>query len=264
VLALLVGLVIFGGVGRIARVTERVVPFMTGLFLLGCAVVLAINAKKIPAVLAEILREAFTLRSAAGGATFFGMKKAMRFGVARGVFTNEAGLGSSVTIHAASDAKTPHEQAQWGIFEVFADTIIVCTVTALAILTSGVYNVADYAPIVGVGSAIPRQMNGVALTAAAFSTVFGNGGRFIAVSVTLFAYSTLLCWSFYGERAATYLFGANAALPYKLVYIAVIFVGCVSSVDLVWNFTDVAIGLMAIPNLAALLLLRKKVVVPKR
>jgi AGCS family alanine or glycine:cation symporter len=254
--------VVIGGLKHLSKVTEKLVPLMTLVYIGGSVAVIVAHIGNLPSSLALIFTEAFRLKPLAGGVVGYGLLTAARRGISRGVFTNEAGLGSSVTIHAASDAKTPHEQAQWGIFEVFADTIVVCTVTALAILTSGVYNVADFAPIISGGLTIPQQMNGVALTAAAFSSVFGNGGRFIAVSVTLFAYSTLLCWSFYGERAATYLFGQRAALPYKLVYIAVIFVGCVSSVDLVWNFTDVAIGLMAIPNLAALFLLRKKIVVP--
>ncbi|MDR0532128.1 MAG: sodium:alanine symporter family protein [Oscillospiraceae bacterium] len=236
--AVLAALVIFGGVRRIAKVTEYLVPFMTLLFLLACAVVLADNITKLPGVLGMIFAEAFRPRSLAG----FGVWKAMRYGIARGVFSNEAGLGSSAVIHAAADVKEPAVQGFWGIAEVFIDTILMCTVTALVFLCAGAWQ--------------PGGPTGVALASASFAGIFGAwGSRFVSLSVALFAFATLTGWSFYGEQGARYLIGEKGVIPYRALYIAAIILGCALRLETVWAAADILNGLMAIPNLIGLMAL---------
>ncbi|MDR2514197.1 MAG: alanine:cation symporter family protein [Christensenellaceae bacterium] len=252
----LAGLTIFGGIRRIAGVAERFVPFMAIAYVLGGLAVIALNMGRLPSALMRILREAFDFRAALGGAAGYGIARAMRFGVARGLFSNEAGIGSSVAVHAASDVEEPVVQGMWGIFEVFADTIVMCTITALAILCSGVYDMAAYAG----PAADAVGLGGAALTSRAFSTVLpGFGAPFISISILLFAFSTILGWSFSGERAAVYLFGKGAALPYKALFIAAIYLGCSSPLKLVWDLSDTFNGLMALPNLLSLGLLSGEV-----
>ncbi|MDR3085836.1 MAG: sodium:alanine symporter family protein [Christensenellaceae bacterium] len=246
------GLTIIGGIRRIAGVAERFVPFMAILYVLGGLAVIALNITSLPSALALIFREAFRLEAAAGGAAGYGIARAMRFGIARGVFSNEAGLGSSVAVHAASDVEEPVEQGMWAIFEVFADTLVMCTITALAILCSGVYDRSAYAGAAD-GTAAPT---GATLTIQAFSSVLpGFGGPFISISILLFAFSTILGWSYSGERAVVYLFGKKAVLPYKLLFIAAIYLGCSSPLQLVWDVSDTFNGLMALPNLIGVSLL---------
>ncbi len=254
--ALLTGLVILGGIGRIGRVSEKLVPAMALLFLGGGVAVLAVHAAAIPAVLREIVVSAFTPTAAVGGGLGYGMAAAMRYGVARGVFTNEAGLGSSAMAHAAADVKEPAEEGMWGLFEVFIATILVCSVTALVILVSGVYDpAAALAAIEGGG--VESGMLGSALSAAAFSTVMGKwGGPFIAVCLLMFAFSSLLGWSYYGERGLEYLTGSTRWTGlYRAVFLAFVVVGSVGEVGAVWQVADICNGMMALPNLAALLLL---------
>ena len=241
VVAALVGLVIFGGVKRIGRVTEILIPVMTGLFLLASAVVLFVHRSALPEVLQLIMREAFHVSSIAGGAAGFGMRKALRYGVARGVFTNEAGLGSSAVIHAAADVKEPALQGMWGIAEVFIDTLLMCTATALVFLSSGAWES---------GAA------GVGMAGAAFSSVLGAAGaHFVSLSIALFAFATLTGWSYYGEQGARWLLGEHSVRPYRVIYLAAIFLGCVMKLETVWSVADVLNGLMAIPNLIGVLLL---------
>jgi len=238
IVAVLAALVIFGGVTRIAKMTERLIPFMTILFLLACVIVIAKNSKRLPSVLAQILTEAFRVRSVAG----FGMCKAMRFGIARGVFSNEAGLGSSAVIHAAADVKEPTEQGMWGIAEVFIDTLLMCTVTALTFLCAGQPGGAS--------------TTGVAMASASFSGVFGAwGGHFLSCSIAVFAFATLTGWSFYGEQGTRYLFGETGASAYRVCFVAVIILGCTLRLETVWNVSDILNGLMAIPNLIGVLAL---------
>jgi len=237
VIAILVGLVIFGGVTRIAKVTEKLIPAMTILFLAACGAVIAKNSSKIPGVLALILSEAFKVRSVMG----FGIFKAMRYGIARGVFSNEAGLGSSAVVHAAADVKEPAVQGMWGIAEVFIDTLLMCTVTALTFLCAGPHG---------------GNPTGLALAGLSFSGVFGAwGAHFLSFSIILFAFATLTGWSFYGEQGARYLFGERGAGVYRALFVAAIVLGCTLRLELVWDISDILNGLMAIPNLIGILAL---------
>ena len=226
VLAGLIGLVIFGGVGRIARVTEKVVPAMAGMFLLASAVVLVKNYRALPGALGLIFRDAFSGR-------------AIRYGVARGVFSNEAGLGSSAVVHAAADVKEPAVQGLWGIAEVFIDTLLMCTVTALVFLCSGAW----------------QGHEGVAMAGAAFASLGRWGGHFVSLSIALFAFATLTGWSFYGEQGARYLLGERSVKPYRVVYLVAVVVGCVMRLETVWAVADVLNGLMAVPNLIGVVVL---------
>lgn len=256
--AILIGLVILGGLKRIASVSEMLVPLMVCLYVIGMLVCLWLRLPAIPDALRAIVREAFRPASALGGAAGYGIMQAMRMGVSRGVFSNEAGLGSSVTVHSESDAKTPAAQGVWGMFEVFADTLVMCTLTALVILTSGVYDMDTYIRSLDAGLPVTE---GAVLTAGAAAASLGGLGRgFIAVSLTLFAFATLLGWGYYGERSAAYLFGERAVTPYKSMFIAVTVVGAVVRLDLVWGLSDMFNGLMAIPNLLALALLSRHVI----
>jgi len=241
VVAALVGLVIFGGVKRIGRVTEFVVPIMTGLFLLASVIVLVVHRAALPGALGLIFREAFAISSIAGGAAGWGIRKALRYGVARGVFTNEAGLGSSAVIHAAADVKEPAIQGMWGIAEVVIDTLVMCSVSALVFLSSG---------------AFAQGSTGVALASDAFASVFGAAGtHFVSLSIALFAFATLTGWSYFGEQGARWLLGERSTKPYRILYLVAIVIGCVMRLELVWSIADVLNGMMAIPNLIGVLLL---------
>lgn len=260
VIMLVAGLVIIGGIKRIAAVAEKVVPFMALAYIAGALVVIFSNVTAVPGAFGSIFSNAFNFKSAGGGLAGFTIMMAMRRGISRGVFSNEAGLGSSVMVHSASDVKEPVIQGMWGIFEVFADTLIVCTMTALTILCSGVYDFKAYAACAGQDLAEGLK-TGVALTSSAFESVFGSfGGSFISIAVMLFAFSTILGWSFYGERAIQYLFGLKAVPVYKLIFILIVFVGCNISLDLVVDMSDTFNGLMALPNLIAITLLSPQVV----
>lgn len=254
--AVLSGVVVLGGIGRIGRVSECLVPVMALLFIGGGVVVLACHAQAILPALRNIVTSALTPQAELGGAAGYGMMTAMRYGVARGVFTNEAGLGSSAMAHAAADVEEPAEQGMWGVFEVFIATIVVCTVTALVILTTGVYSESEALSAIQSG-VIPQQMLGAPLSVAAFSTVFGPfGGIFVAVCLMLFAFTSLLGWSYYGERSLAYLAGSERFTGiYRLVFLVGIVVGSTADLSVVWQLADICNGLMALPNLIALLLL---------
>jgi AGCS family alanine or glycine:cation symporter len=260
VIMALTSLVIIGGIKRIATVTEKIVPFMVVLYILGGLAIIVAHAGNVGSAFALIFGEAFKPRSAAGGFVGYGIMLAMRRGISRGVFSNEAGLGSSVMVHSASDVKEPVVQGMWGVFEVFADTIIVCTITALSILSSGVYSLEGHLAELAKGGDLPSAMTGVGLTSAAFDTVIPFGGKFVSIAILLFAYSTILGWSYYGERAVTYLFGSRSIVPYKIIFVLVIAVGCTSGLSLVWDISDTFNGLMAIPNLISITLLSGQVV----
>ena len=246
VMAALAAAVLLGGLGRISRVAETLVPLLSLFYMAGAAAALWCGRAQLAQACGEIFACAFDWRAGAGGAAGYGMAQAIRVGVSRGVFSNEAGMGSSVMVHAAADAKEPCEQGMWAVFEVFADTIVMCTATALVILSSGAY----------CGAAGPT---GTPLTAAAFSAALGPwGGAFVAVSLALFAFSSLLGWAYYGQRAAAYL--CPRAVPlYKAAYAAAAWAGCVMRLDLVWALSDVFNGLMALPNLIGVLALRRAV-----
>ena len=257
------GLVIVGGIKRIASVTEKVVPFMAITYIIGALVIIFSNVTEVPAAFGAIFSNAFRFKSMGGGVAGFTIMVAMKRGISRGVFSNEAGLGSSVMVHSASDVKEPVIQGMWGIFEVFADTIVVCTMTALTILTSGVYDLDAYEACAVNGTELAEAglLSGVALTSSAFETVFGSfGNKFISIAVMLFAFSTILGWSYYGERAIEYLFGVKAIPIYKVFFLVVIFIGCRISLDLVVDISDTFNGFMALPNLIAITLLSGQVV----
>ena len=243
VLILLVGAVVLGGLKRIGAVTEKLVPFMACFYILGGLVVIIANANHIGQAFGQIFSEAFSMRAVGGGVAGVVMMNAMRFGVARGVFSNEAGLGSASMAHATANVKEPVKQGLWGVFEVFADTIIVCTITALSILTA-------FPDVASVG------LDGAPLSMAAFGTVFGTAGEVIvAIGLCLFAFSTVIGWSYYGNRAVTFLLGDWAGTPYNIIFILAIMGGCMGGLKLVWDIADTLNGLMAIPNLIGLVLL---------
>ena len=246
-----VSLVILGGLKRIAAFTEKIVPFMVIAYLIGTITIIVLHAGALPAVFASIFQGAFALKSAAGGVVGSGIALAMQMGMKRGVFSNEAGLGSSVMVHSSSNVKEPVRQGMWGIFEVFADTIIVCTLTALTLLSSGAVDLAT-----GQLTGAAAEMESSSLMSYAFSQTFGQPGAwFIALAILLFAYSTVLGWSHYGATACEYLFGTKAILPYRMIFVCIVLAGSVMKAQLAWDISDTFNGLMMIPNLIGVLVL---------
>ncbi len=253
VLVVFLSLVILGGLKRIATTNERIVPFMAVFFIIGSLIIIAMNITRVPAAFGAIFSGAFNFKSAAGGVGGAVIAQAMTWGFKRGVFSNEAGLGSSVMVHSASNVKEPVVQGLWGIFEVFADTIIVCTCTALVILTTGVVDM-------GTGASVSGATK-LGLATEAFTKSFGTfGGVFLAVAVTLFAFTTILGWSYYGTKAWEYLFGTRATLVYKVLFIAMVAFSTVIDVSLAIDLSDTFNGLMAIPNLIGVVCLSTLVV----
>ncbi len=246
-----VGLVIIGGLKRIASTTEKIVPFMVILYLVGTLVIIVLHITAIPAVFVAIFKGAFAMKSVAGGIVGSGIALAMKMGFKRGVFSNEAGLGSSVMVHSSSNVKEPVRQGMWGIFEVFADTIIVCTLTALTILSSGAIDLET-----GMMTAAAEEIGSSSLMSYSFAQTFGKAGSaFIALAILLFAYSTVLGWSHYGTTACRYLFGEKAVLPYRVVFVLIVLAGSVMEAQLAWDISDTFNGLMMIPNLIGVLVL---------
>jgi len=246
VLAILVGLVIMGGIQRIGNATEMLVPFIGILNVLGCVVAIAINAENIAPAISAIFGSAFNMKAVGSGALGYTMMQAMRFGVARGVFTNEAGLGSAPIAHAAADTDHPVKQGMWGVFEVFADTLIMCTLSAFVILTSGLF----------LGTADTSTLDAAQLISAAFKSSFGIAGSiFMAFSVLIFAYCTTLSWSLYGQRCFEYLFKGKGVKIYQIIFCCCVVVAAIMKLELAWDIADTLNGLMAIPNLIALMLL---------
>ncbi|MBO5474327.1 MAG: alanine:cation symporter family protein [Lachnospiraceae bacterium] len=253
VLLIIAALVIVGGLKRIASVTEKLVPFMAIAYILGALVVFFLNIDQVGAVFTAIFKGAFGLRAVGGGIVGSGVKMALTWGMKRGVFSNEAGLGSSVMVHSNSNVKEPVRQGMWGIFEVFADTIVVCTLTAFSVLSSGLIDLET--------GAVLSESSGSALVGEAFATVFGSiGPAFIAIAILLFAFSTVLGWSHYGSKAWEYLFGTKSTIAYKIVFVLMIFVGATMNLSLAWDLSDTFNGLMAIPNLIGVLSLSPIVV----
>jgi AGCS family alanine or glycine:cation symporter len=239
-LVALTALVILGGIQSIARVTQWLVPFMAAFYVLGALAVLVLHAEQLPRALALILEGAFSGTAAVGGFAGSTVMMALRYGIARGLFSNEAGLGSAPMVHATADTDHPVRQGMYGVFEVFVDTLVICTATALVILVTDTWH---------------SGATGAALSARAFET--GLPGTFGDVIVTggllLFAFSTLLGWSYYGETGIVYLLGAKAALPYRLAWLVFVYLGATGSLHLVWDVADTLNGLMAIPNLIGVL-----------
>ena len=246
-----VGAVILGGLKRVASITEKLVPFMVILYLLGTLVIIAMHITTIPAIFVSIFKGAFSMKSAAGGVVGAGIATAMKMGFKRGVFSNEAGLGSSVMVHSSSNVKEPVRQGMWGIFEVFADTIVVCTLTALTILSSGLVDL-DTGMLTAAGEAVGSN----SLMSESFRMVFGPAGAaFVAIAVLLFAYSTVLGWSHYGATACRFLFGDKAVWPYRILFCIIVLAGSVMKAQLAWDISDTFNGLMMIPNLIGVLTL---------
>lgn len=248
VLMILAALVIVGGLKRIASVTEKLVPFMAILYIVGALTVCIINIDKVGAVFSCIFRGVFGLKAVGGGLIGSGIKMAITWGMKRGVFSNEAGLGSSVMVHSNSNVKEPVRQGMWGIFEVFADTIVVCTLTAFVVLSSGLVDLNT--------GVVISTAEGSALVGAAFATVFGKAGpAFIAVALLMFAFSTVLGWSHYGSKAWEYLFGSKSTVIYKVIFVVFVLIGSTMNLGLAWDLSDTFNGLMALPNLIGVLCL---------
>ena len=246
VLLVLSGLVLVGGVKRIGAVAGTLVPGMALVYVIGGLIVLAFHIEQVPGAFALIFQSAFNGHAAVGGFAGAAIAQAIRFGVARGLFSNEAGLGSSPIAHAAAIVKNPVKQGLLGMIDPFLDTIVVCSISALVIIVSGEWMAPGIAEA-GAGT----------LTARAFDSIMpgGFGSWLVTIGLVLFAFSTILGWCVYGERCVIYLFGHKAALPFRIFFTLVVPVGAIAKLELVWNLADLFNGLMAIPNLIALLLL---------
>lgn len=248
ILAIIVAIVVLGGAKRIGQVTSYIVPFMAIFYILAGIAVIAIKITDIPAAFAQIFRGAFSLKSIGGGIFGYVIMTAMRQGFARGVFSNEAGLGSAPIAHAASTTEEPVEQALWGVFEVFIDTIVICSITALAVILSG---------ILDTPGGLDAFASKGAAAAAAFNAILPGtiGGIVIEISLVFFALSTVLSWCYYGSTCLSYITKNNRVLDllYKLVFIGICIVGAVGSGTLMWDISDTLNGLMALPNLIALI-----------
>ena len=241
VLVVITGAVIVGGIKRIGQFTEWLVPFMALLYLGGGIVILLTHLDRIPDALSLVLEGAFSGTAATGGFAGSTMMLALRYGIARGLFSNEAGLGSAPMVHAAAQTDHPVRQGLYGIFEVFVDTVLICTTTGLAILVTDTWT---------------SGLTGAALSTKAFETGLPGTWGDVVVSggLVLFAYSTLVGWSYYGETGIVYLLGARAAMPYRLAWLVFCYLGAIGSLHLVWDIADTLNGLMALPNLVALLM----------
>ncbi len=249
VLLAIAALIIVGGLKRIASFAEKVVPVMVVLFVAGSIAVICANYKNIGAAFSSIFEYAFTVPAALGGVGGIVVKDIVTQGCKRGVFSNEAGLGSSVMVHSNSNVVEPVKQGLWGIFEVFADTMVVCTMTALVVLTSGMIDL-------NTGELLLEGVGDATLVAKAFSGVFGIWGeRFIAITILLFAFTTVLGWNHYGTKAWEYLFGTKATLVYKFIHLATILGGALLTSSLAWDISDTFNGLMMIPNLIGVIAL---------
>ena len=250
VIMVLVALIVLGGLKRIANFAEKVVPIMIVLFIVGSFVIIGKNYANILPAFKAIFVNAFKPIAALGGGVGFIISTVMTQGFKRGVFSNEAGLGSSVMVHSNSNVKEPVKQGMWGIFEVFADTMIVCTMTALVVLTSGVYDLAT--------GAIAEGASDATLVATAFNEVFpwgGIGAKFVAVAMFLFAFTTVLGWSHYGSKAWEYIFGSKTTVVFKIIHVITTVFGAVLTSSLAWDISDTFNGLMMIPNLIGVIVM---------
>jgi len=247
ILSILVGLVIIGGIKRIGAVTEKLIPFMAVFYILGSIVVLIINARNLPSAFGAIFTGAFSMEynAAIGGLMGYTIMRAMRRGIARGVFSNEAGLGSAPIAHAASRNEDPADQGLLGVFEVFVDTLIICTMSGLVILSSGLYETGE---------------RGLALVMSSFRFALGDlGAGFVAFAILFFAGSTIIGWSYYGMQCLGFLTNNNKGVEmgYKIIFTLFVIVGATGGLEMVWDIADTLNGLMAIPNLIALVVLIK-------
>ncbi len=239
-MTVLTAIVILGGIQSIANVCEKLVPFMAVFYVLGCVIILALNVHGIWDTLGVILQGAWSGQAAAGGFAGAGVREAIRYGVARGLFSNESGLGSAPIVAAAAMTKNPVRQALVSSTGTFWDTVVVCAMTGLVVVQSGEWQ---------------KGVGGAALTKAAFADLPVVGPLVLTVGLLTFVFSTILGWSYYGEKAAEYLFGPRVIQPYRWLWVAAVMVGSVASLPAVWSFADVANGLMAVPNLVSLIAL---------
>ena len=241
VLAILTGAVIIGGIKRIGAFTEKLVPFMAAIYIVGGLWLIIANASKLPLAFSLIFTNAFTGTAAVGGFSGTVMMQAIRYGVARGIFSNEAGLGSAPIAHAAATTDHPVRQGMWGVFEVFMDTIVICSITALSIMVTGVWESGE---------------SGAVLSVMAFNTGLPGVGKYIvSVGLILFAYSTILGWEYYGERCLEYLFGTKPIFAYRILWVVMVVVGAIGGLTFMWDLADTLNALMAFPNLVAVLML---------
>ena len=254
-LVCLCGFVILGGLKRVAAVTEKLVPFMAIVYIAGALVLVVMHITAVPAAFASIIKGAFAMKAVGGGILGYGIRSAITWGFKRGAFSNEAGLGSSVMVHSNSNVKEPVQQGMWGLFEVFADTIIVCTLTALVVLTSGLVDLES--------GRMLTDVSGSGLVGEIFRNTFGPlGARFIAIAVLLFAFSTVLGWSHYGTKSMEYLTGNNRTIinAYRIVFCCMSFFSATMDLGLAWDLSDTFNGLMMIPNLIGVLALSGTVI----
>ena len=236
----LTAIVIIGGIKSIANVCERLVPFMAITYVLGCLIILGMNLKGIPGTLSIIINSAFTGQAAIGGFLGAGMKEAIRFGIARGLFSNESGLGSAPIVAAAAQTKNPVRQALVSSTGTFWDTVVVCAITGLVVVNSGEWM---------------RGLSGAALTNQAFSDFHIIGPIVLTLGLLTFVFSTILGWSYYGEKAAEYLWGNKVVKPYRYLWVLFVMIGSLLSLNAVWTFADITNALMALPNLVSLIFL---------
>ncbi len=254
ILAVIAAFIFLGGVKRIASVTEKLVPVMAICYLIGALIVILANITALPNAFRMIFVGAFNPQAVLGGAMGIGIQQAMRYGVARGLFSNEAGMGSTPHAHAMANVKRPQDQGHIAMVCVFIDTFVVLTLTAMVVLTSGVYDTSNLA-------AVSENIGADALAQAAFSNVFGTfGNMFVAICLLFFAFSTIIGWYFFGEQNVKYLFGSKVVPFYSIIVVVCIIIGSALKVGLVWNLSDFFNGLMALPNLIALLFLSGVVV----
>ncbi|MBE6593784.1 MAG: alanine:cation symporter family protein, partial [Ruminococcaceae bacterium] len=241
-LLIIAALIIIGGLKRIAKFAEIVVPFMAVIYVIGSLIILCLNITNIGPMFASIFKYAFKPTAVLGGGLGVLISKTMTQGFKRGVFSNEAGLGSSVMVHSSSNVKEPVKQGMWGIFEVFFDTFVVCTMTAIVVLSTGFIDLTTGAPMAGA--------NGDTLVSEAFGKFFGAPGTwFVAIAMLFFAFTTVLGWSQYGSKAVEYLFGTKGVKVYKVIFVVMIISGAVMEGGLAWDLSDTFNGLMMIPNL---------------
>ena len=248
ILVVIAALITLGGLKKIANFAEKVVPFMVILFIIGSIIIIVKNYAMVGTAFASIFKTAFSANAAWGGAAGITLSQIITQGCKRGVFSNEAGLGSSVMVHSNSNVVEPVRQGLWGIFEVFADTMVVCTMTALVVLTSGVIDLTSGEILLGATQDT--------LVATAFSTVFGSiGGKFVAIAILLFAFTTVLGWDHYGTKAWEYLFGTKSTKLYKVIHLITIMCGALLTSSLAWDISDTFNGLMMVPNLIGVIAL---------
>ncbi|MBU3142511.1 sodium:alanine symporter family protein [Clostridium sp. CF012] len=245
VMAILVAIVILGGIKKIAKVCDILVPFMAIFYVLGCIILLVIGYKTLGSTIVLIFRDAFSPQAAAGGFAGAGVMMAMRYGISRGLFSNESGLGSAPIVAAAAQTRNPVKQALVSATGTFWDTVVVCAMTGLVIVNSGLWQ---------------EGLQGAALTKGAFAAIPVIGPIILTVGLITFVFSTILGWSYYGEKAIEYLLGKKAIMPYRILWVLFVFIGSVFSLSLVWNLADLFNALMALPNLIALILLSPVIV----